>query len=237
MKTDRHILRKCAIMLALVVSGALMLEACAKEPSPLEGTGIISMTTKATKVWFSVEGTENIAIDWGDGKKSNAKDAFNELDKRFLFTHDYSGTDAHSIVITGSNITMLNCRGIGLTSLDVSRNTVLTYLACSNNQLTVLDVSRNTALNVLECDHNQISKLDVSKNTVLWELWCVGNQLTAAALNDLFRRLPYYPGLESGKVGNITISYRGAPEAGNPGNRDCDRSIAEKKGWIFHSAR
>jgi Leucine-rich repeat (LRR) protein len=232
MKTDRNILRKSATMLALIVSGALMLEACAKEPVD-ELTGRITMTTKAAKVLFSLKGAEDITIDWGDGKKSSTKDAINELDKTFLFTHDYSGADAHNIVITGSNITKLYCRNIGLTALDVSRCTALDNLMCNNNQLTALDVSKNTALHNLECNYNQITSLDVSRNTALWALYCVGNQLTASALNDLFRSLPVKKTETEKYGGAIFISYTGRPETGNPGNRDCDRSIAEKRGWIF----
>jgi hypothetical protein len=277
MKTDRNILRKCAIMLALIVSGAFLLEACAKEPSPLEEAGRITMTTKASEVIIYVTGAENITIDWGDGKKSNAKDAFSE-NNSFTFSHNYSGTTAYNIVITGNikglscsdnqltaldvsrsttlinlfcnrnqltsldisrntALTQLECIENRLTSLDMSRNTALIDLNCSRNQLTALDVSRNTALHGLDCNYNKITKLDVSKNTVLWQLCCVDNQLTTTALNDLFRTLPYYPGLESGKYGAIFIAKRNTRAIGNPGILECDRSIAEKRGWIFMTER
>jgi hypothetical protein len=219
-------------ILALTVTTAFMLVACAKEPK--EPT-VITMTTKASELRFSVAGgTTDFAIDWGDGKKSNVNDAiFENLPGSFVFAHEYSDATAHHIVITG-NVTGLSCAaGNRLTALDVSRNTVLTDLNCSNNQLTALDVSKNIALNDLECNHNQITKLDVSKNTVLWALSCVGNQFTAAALNDLFGTLPDKK-TETEKYGGVIfISYSGKPEAGNPGNRDCDRSIAEKRGWVF----
>jgi Leucine-rich repeat (LRR) protein len=234
MKTDRNILRKCAIMLALIVLGAFLLEACAKEPSTLEGTGIITMTTKATTVTFSVKGDEDITIDWGDGKKSYTKDALGESEMipgLFVFAHDYSGADVHDIVITCSNVTQLYCTYNDLTALDISRCTTLDYLICSNNQLTGLDVSKNTKLHNLNCNFNQITSLNVSNNTELWGLYCIGNRLTTEALNDLFRTLPDYS--EKG-YGAIFIAVRWAkPEVGNPGHAYCDRSIAEKKGWAF----
>ena len=76
------------------------------------------------------------------------------------------------------NLKTLKCYGNNLTSLDVSKNTVLDTLYCYNNQLTELDVSQNTALQWLSCYNNQLTSLDVSKNTVLENLWCSQNKLT-----------------------------------------------------------
>jgi hypothetical protein len=268
MKTDRHILRKCATMLALIVSGAFLLEACAKEPSPLEEADRITMTTKATKVQITVAGAEDIAVDWGDGKKSNVKNAV--LDGGyFMFSYEYLDATAHNIIITGNvtelycsrielivldvsrntALTILHCSNNKLTSLDVSRNTVLTQLECienrltsldvsrntalkdlncSRNQLTALNVSRNTMLRSLNCNHNQIRSLDVSKNTALTSLFIIGNQLTAPALNDLFISLP-----DDTKTKYVRIMLIAGRFSGNPGNSECDQSIAEKKGWGF----
>ncbi len=85
----------------------------------------------------------------------------------------------------------LNCRGNQLTTLDVSKNTVLTKLYCYSNRLTTLDVSKNTALTYLSCGINRLTTLDVSKNTALIDLSCYSNQLTSldvsknTALTDL----------------------------------------------------
>ena len=76
-------------------------------------------------------------------------------------------------------LTLLNCWGNQLTSLDVSQNTALTILSCGENQLTSLDVSQNTALTTLLCASNQLTTLDVSQNTALTLLGCAGNQLTS----------------------------------------------------------
>ncbi len=223
---NRCILKKCAAILALIVSVAFSFVACGKEPKE---PAVITMTTTVSKVWFTVAGTKDVAIDWGDGKKSNVKDAtLDGISDWLYFTYDFSDATARNIVITG-NVTMLTCRNIGLTALDVSRNIVLTDLNCSDNQLTGLDLSKNTALKRLEFDYNQIINLDVHKNTALTFLSCVVNQLTAAALNELFRTLPDNPKPESYES-TIYIT-------GNPGSLDCDRSIAEKKGWTFRTPR
>ena len=66
-----------------------------------------------------------------------------------------------------------------LTALDLSKNLVMEYLYVEGNQLTALDVSKHSALRELECANNQLTTLDVSKNTALTSLNCSNNQLTA----------------------------------------------------------
>ena len=77
------------------------------------------------------------------------------------------------------NLKKLNCGHNRLTSLDVSKNTVLQELVCWENQLTSLDVSQNTALQELECFENQLTSLDVSQNPALQKLSCWDNRLTS----------------------------------------------------------
>ena len=80
-------------------------------------------------------------------------------------------------------LTMLECRGNQLTSLDVSKNTALQGLGCNENQLTSLDLSKNTALTYLFCNENQLTSLDVSGCTELIYLYCFSNQLTSLDLS------------------------------------------------------
>jgi len=89
------------------------------------------------------------------------------------------------------------------------------------NYLTNLDVSRNKALKELLCSGIQLTNLNVSKNIKLDGILIMGNQFTTAALNALFETL-----CNTAK-GTIYIGN-------NPGTADCDRSIAEKKGWWFN---
>ena len=79
------------------------------------------------------------------------------------------------------------CDDNQLTSLDISRNTVLDVLSCSDNQLTSLDISRNTVLDVLSCSDNQLTSLDISRNTVLNGLFCYDNQLTSLDIRGMRR--------------------------------------------------
>ena len=76
-------------------------------------------------------------------------------------------------------LTILNCSGNQLTSLDVSKNTALTTLECYQSHLTSLNASGCTALTRLECYENQITSLDVSGCMALTYMNCYGNQLTS----------------------------------------------------------
>ena len=246
--TTNNILRKYSAMLAMTVLIAFLPEACTKEQMPGEKPdGNIVMTTKASQVNLHVAG-EDIVIDWGDGKKSSVSDDLHYN----LFSHEYSSAIPRYISITG-NITVFSCSNGGLTALDVSGSTGLKSLDCGFNQLTALDLSKNTALEELSIYGNQLTTLDLSKNTALKRFSCYDNKLanlilsaantalgnidceynklTGSVLNDLFKALPnvvtenmYYPG------GYIYVQ-------GNPGEVDCDRSIAEKKGWGFRITR
>ncbi|MCM1042031.1 MAG: leucine-rich repeat domain-containing protein [Bacteroides sp.] len=93
---------------------------------------------------------------------------------------DCKGMNVTSLDISGCTaLTSLSCYNYQLTSLDVSGCTALTSLSCDNNALTSLDVSSCTALTSLYCTDNQLTSLDVSKNTALTSLYCSGNQLTS----------------------------------------------------------
>lgn len=87
--------------------------------------------------------------------------------------------DADTEIIVWGKVTLLDVSDnaiTGLTSLDVSKNTMLEYLACGGcTGLTSLDVSKNTMLTNLACwDCTGLTSLDVSKNTMLTFLACNG---------------------------------------------------------------
>jgi len=123
-------------------------------------------------------------------------------------------------------LTYLQCSYNKLTNLDLSNNPALTDLICYNNQFTNLDLSANTALTTLHCDNNQLMILDFSNNTMLLNLYCHSNNLSTSALNAMFVSLP-----------NTTLrGLQGVIYAGsNSGSNDCDKSIAEVKGWIVYN--
>ena len=122
-------------------------------------------------------------------------------------------------------LTKLFCNGTQLTNLDMSKNTLLTELYCvgdwgTDNRLINLDVSKNIKLTRLVCIDNKITSLDVSKSTMLEELMCHNNNLSGDALNNLFKTLH-----------NNTVSEKRITIYNNPGSEECNRSIAESKGW------
>ena len=244
MKSNGIILKKGIALWALTVLLTFTLKACGKDKVEIP-TGTITLTTAKSEVSLTLRipvDSRNLAIDWGDGKKSNISDAswdatVTDTDYRQVhYTYEYSDNTEHTITITGQ-IMEFDCRNMQITRLDLSKIKTLKMLDCRNNKLTTLDVSANTALNRLECDLNQLTSLDVSKNISLSLLSCVGNQLSVNALNDLFRSLPHKRGLEYNEVGDIFISFRNFGPRDNPGVLDCDRSIAEEKGWFFRTIR
>jgi TonB family protein len=201
------------------------------------------------KVMIEMAGTGMITIDWGDGSTNEtyellaySKEQWYKDWQKYTYNHPYSGKSTYTITITGENITHLECVNIGLTSLDVSKNTTLTNLWCDNNLLKNLDVSKNTALLNLYCAENQLTSLDLTKNLTLTELWCYynlltnldvsnnatlkgldcqKNQLSTVALNALFETLH----------GNTIPKEKRICIRDNLGTDSCNQSIAIGKGW------
>ena len=174
-----------------------------------------------SKISFNIAGSGKITIDWGDGSASETYTLL-VYDVNFVrhnsFNHDYSVEFNHTsltITITGENMTHLSCDNLGLTSLDVSKNTVLTNLWCFKNQLTNLDVNKNTVLKNLWCYNNQLTNLDVSKNIVLTDLRCFKNQLTSLdvskniALTSLFCDNNQLTNLDASKNAELTDLFCG----------------------------
>ena len=129
---------------------------------------VMTMTTSAPSIEFSLAGSGNATIDWGDGSEI---ETFSISEEQIWILRDFLYRDRRTITITGSNITLLDC---------------------SENALTALDVSRNPALQVLSCYDNRLTALNLNQNTVLKWVDCSSNQLTADALNALFASLQNY---------------------------------------------
>jgi len=110
-----------------------------------------------------------------------------------------------------------------LNSLNISKNSELSSMeCCGSKQITGLDLSKNPALEYFKCWSNKITSLDLSKNTKLVEAYCGINEMSADALNALLKSL-HDNDVNAKKIISI---------ADNPGTDECDKSIAEKKGWI-----
>ena len=144
-----------------------------------------------------------------------------ELITLFCFQNRLTALD----VSQNTALEQLWCFNNPLTQLDISGNTALTQLGCWQNQLTELDVSRNTALKVLLCYDNQLTALDVSQNIALECLDCFGNEFTADAINSMFETL------HDNAIECEEAECKKVIVFANPGENDCDKSIAERKGW------
>ena len=158
--------------------------------------------------------TELTKLEIINGQLTNLDISKNSMLKHLWFSNvaltnlDVSKNTALEVLVSESQ----------LASLDVSKNIALKVLVCEG-QITSLDVSKNTKLEILICN-GQLTNLDISKNTAL-KLLGFGNQLTVANLHDLFRALHSNMGEKYIRIDS------------NPGAFDCDRSIAERKGWTF----
>lgn len=76
-------------------------------------------------------------------------------------------------------LTLLNCQGQQLTTLDLTKNTALVTLNCQNNLLTNLNISKNSSLTTIICNNNNLTNLDVSEKLALTNLQCTSNKLTS----------------------------------------------------------
>ena len=80
-----------------------------------------------------------------------------------------------------SELRYLDCRNLGLTSLDIADLSMLRELNCSGNQLASLDVGSTYYVFWLDCSNNQLSALDVSGCNIYY-LNCSKNKLTELEL-------------------------------------------------------
>ena len=129
-----------------------------------------------------------------------------------------------------TELVVLMCGDNKIVSLDLSKNTKLTDVTCDTNQLTELNVSGLAQLAYLHCGRwinysegpgNLLTQLDVSGCASLSYLDCGYNRLSVEAMNSLFETLNETT-ISTGK--DVLIFN-------NPGTDDCDRKIAENKGW------
>jgi Leucine-rich repeat (LRR) protein len=97
----------------------------------------------------------------------------------------------------------------------------VTYLYSNYSNLTRLDLTQCDVLEKLYCGNNRLSTLDASKCPVLKYLDCSDNSFSATALDKLF-----------GTLNSAAISGKTIERFSNPGCEDCDRTIAEKRGWF-----
>lgn len=111
----------------------------------------------------------------------------------------------------------LDCSCTKIKELNIGNNTNLRDLNCNNTYITKLNVSNNTALETLRCEYAPIEDLDVSNNTALTLLRCRSTQIKGldvtnnTALDQLFLNYtnPLYV-----NIGEKNLTGFGIP--GNP---------------------
>lgn len=82
------------------------------------------------------------------------------------------------------DLSILNCSGNRLGSLDLSYNTALNTVKCDNNQITMLDISKCAVLSSLDCSHNKLTSLDVSGCPEVGMLFCSSNSLSSLDITN-----------------------------------------------------
>ena len=106
------------------------------------GNAVISKTTAAGLPKLVIDGTSDGEITYNVGDLDEELACFPMLEE-------------------------LRVDKIGLTSINLSKNTSLKILSCTMNSLSELDLTSNTELTEVVCGRNQITSLDLSKNTKL----------------------------------------------------------------------
>ena len=105
--------------------------------------------------------------------------------------------------------------------------TELQILDCSyNRKLTSLDLSKNTLLSYLFCRGCGLTSLDVTKNKNLVELSCYGNKINGTNMTNLVNSLNTRP---ASSIGVFRVIWEGE----SPDNTitDAQVKIATDKGW------
>lgn len=158
----------------------------------------------------------DLSIDWGDGSVTNSN------------SHKYNSSGTYNVIIQAKNLKWFGNDYSNIHAIDFKNCNSLVVLSIGGNDLKTLDVSGMKALEYLYCYGNDLKTLDVSGLKALEYLDCSNNELSAEALNKIFNDLP------QGKTWTYETGYKAQSEIefyGNPGSKDCDISILEKKGW------
>ena len=210
-----------------------------KVPDFVEKSGNIYMAHWTTWTWCTIIGKGEITVVWGDG--SSEKHVFQDGENE-KHTFSKSINDPPCIRVFGEVISLstpgmyeldiTNCPSLEylsctparsdwgyLKQIDLSKNTQIKTLLLYSNRISSIDVSNLKLLETLVCSSNLLTELDLSQNPLLKDVACMTNKLSSTGLDNLFHSLHEY---EFQKTVYIVE---------NPGSKDCDTSIATKKGW------
>lgn len=102
-----------------------------------------------------------------------------------------------------TSLVTLACYG-NLTSIDLSKNILLSNLTLYGNQLTTLDLSNNKWLETLNCSDNALTSLDLTNNKELTRITISNNQLID--INLSFNTKLTYLNLNNNQLKDIDLS-------------------------------
>lgn len=133
-----------------------------------------------TELDFTDNGTVVIAARLQDNNLTTL-DLLSNTNLATLFLQNNSSLGA-ALDITGiTGLVTLNCSNCGLSSLDVSNNTVMnSFTIDTNASLTSIDLSANTIMTRFSARNSGLTSLDVSNNNDLELLYVDGNGLSSS---------------------------------------------------------
>lgn len=144
---------------------------------PLEATNdepVITFTT-SKKIGEKIKLRDNLGYPLSKYIKIEGATLVDGSSTRYVLT-------AQTVKIIGY-CNILDCSENGITSIDLSKNSLLFVLKCNSNKLEVLDLSNNSELAYLWCADNQLTSLVLPQNSRMLSLNCEWNKLTELDLS------------------------------------------------------
>jgi Leucine-rich repeat (LRR) protein len=175
---------------------------------------------------------KKITVDWGDGTVEEfAPQTVEVVIKLF---HKYLTQNLQTVKVNTEEMTYIGIGNVLLYELRFGNCPDLKDINCYRMPMYVLEIKKAESLTNLVCCDCELASLDLSKCPTLKNLDCSNNNLDALALNALFNSLPTLPTINTDNdwiMITIHDSHGSIDISGNPGGRDCDKTIAQKKGW------
>lgn len=167
---------------------------------------------------------------WIDVNNNGIKDAGEAITN---LTSTSSVPMASRTIVIHGKVNYLSCLDNKLTSLDVSKNSLLKTLICSVNQLKTLDLSNNIALENLICSGNQLEALDLSKNINVKSINISFNKITGLNMGQFINNLPMRTAENFGVtyLYNLDKSDYRNPVEYNTAPTEASVNIAKAKKW------
>ena len=174
-----------------IMTSAQVEAARAKGWAPYYFTGVYEYDNE---LWREYVGSDPLATDveinednfpdenfrnWILSQPNNSDDILTPTELSYFTQIEINGKGIKSLkgIEYFSRLKYLTCSDNELTSLDVSKNKMLTDLNCNHNKIADIAISNNEALKRFECQQNQLVTLNVSGCTGLESLQCQYNQL------------------------------------------------------------